>query len=512
MRRILIAILFLLVAASPSQGQMVRGTITDDATDRTIPSVLITLIDAGDRENGAGVRSDSFGTFAAHATVPGRYRIRATRIGYQPVTSDPIQLDLGSLVVLRLKMTTLAQQLVPVEIVERRRLQVSELMTSTGFDLRHRRNVGTFISAEQLAAFRRDDLREVLGSYAPDILYIEPVDGAEVLSLRSPEGGSSGCAPEIYLDGLPLSTGSPIESLSGRREAALTSLAGYAANQIHGIEIYRWAQRPPLSIAGLLGVAQVELNRTNHCGAIAVWTVKGKSRTGVPRRSGGGAGWQVIRGTVVDQDTDARITSAHVTLQNAKGKRVGDAVTVDSTGQFTIRTKNVGVFRLHAADPQFRTVSTPEFRLATDELVVLRLFVSQKQRVAAPLGIGTRLSTRDFAPEALAGFAYRRERAIVGRFFSTAPMAPGGASNVGELLGDLAGLAEGMATSDRCDPTWFVDGTIVRADDVAALRSMPLATVVGIEVYDRVEDAPELFASAATRECRIIAVWTTSAK
>ncbi len=236
MRRSFIAAIFCCgLVAAPVGAQTVRGTVTDQANDRPLGSVQISLLDETGASVGAGTRTDTVGMFVTHAGRAGRYRIRAARIGYQPVVSDPIELQLGQLLVVRMQMTTVAQQLATVRIVERRRLHASELMTAAGFDLRRSRGAGNFLDASQLAAYGAMDAREVL-RMGTSGASVQAGEFGEVLAMLK-AGNPAGCAPEILLDGLPLSSGNAMDSVSGRRASALATLAGYSADQLYGIEI-----------------------------------------------------------------------------------------------------------------------------------------------------------------------------------------------------------------------------------------------------------------------------------
>jgi hypothetical protein len=52
----------------------------------------------------------------------------------------------------------------------------------------------------------------------------------------------------------------------------------------------------------------------------------------------------------------------------------------------------------------------------------------------------------------------------------------------------------------------------VSAGEIAALEARPASTLVGVEIYQSRDDAPELFAGAASSNCRIIGLWTTDAR
>ena len=173
MLRVLVGLTAALVLVGPPlAAQTIRGTVVDADTKLPIFAVSVTLIDDAGTEVPPSVRSDSLGNFVVHAARAGLWRVKAMRIGYGPVTSDPVSLPIGGLAVVRLQMTTVAQRLLPVQVVEQRQLSANELMSTSGFDLRQRRGLGRFLSGERLAAMGHDGLREVLATQFEPVLYV----------------------------------------------------------------------------------------------------------------------------------------------------------------------------------------------------------------------------------------------------------------------------------------------------------------------------------------------------
>src|SRR5688572_25174738 len=278
-RRALLGSLVLLASAvaAPLYAQSVKGVIVDDSTQAAIEGVLVALIDGDGRELPRTVRSESGGGFIVQAHRQGSYRVRATRIGYRPVTSDPVSLNIGQLAVVRLRMVTIAQQLIAVRVVERRAMTAAELMSTTGFDLRESKGLGTFLGKERLAAMGHDGVQDILATQFQPTLYVrdDAVLG-QVIRIRQ---GRSECAPEIYLDGQLLST-SPdpmaiidssaivtemdtlrlrmsVEAEQSRVSAsqiyAMSVLANLRAVDLHGIEMYRANQTLPPSLGAWFG-------------------------------------------------------------------------------------------------------------------------------------------------------------------------------------------------------------------------------------------------------------------
>ena len=540
--RALLGSLVLLAAATaaPLHAQSVKGVIIDESNQMAIEGVLVALIDGDGREVPRTVRSDSGGAFIVHAHRPGSYRVRATRIGYRPITSDPVSLNIGQVAVVRLRMVTIAQQLIAVRVVERRPMTAAELMSTTGFDLRESKGLGMFIGTERLAAMGHDGVREILATQLQPTLYVrdDPILG-EVIRMRQ---GRSECAPEIYLDGQLLATAperNAIIDTSGLLTAmdtlrlqmrveteetrvaasqiyALSVLANLRAVDLHGIEAYRSNQIPPTSLGAWFGSTRSVLS---PCGTLAIWTKNGGGRPVVAARSRKVDGLQVIAGTVVNYDTNEPVPGVMLTLLNDARDPIGRPIRSDERGEFTIRTTRVGLLRIHAGSIGYTESTSPAFELSTDELVFVRFFVSSREALLAPLGIRARVLPTTFAITDRGGFTYRRERAGGGVFFRAEEIQASGARTLAELVRRVPGIqSSGSAPAEtitilpaddlpRCRPVYYVDGAPAAGDVEATVRALPLERMFGVEVYALPADIPSAFV-AANQNCGLIAIWT----
>jgi hypothetical protein len=516
-------VLALLAASTTSLGaQTIRGTVVDADSKLPIASVKMMLVDDAGADIMPGVRSDSLGAFALHAARAGSWRVRAMRIGYGPVVSDPVSLSVGGLAVMRLQMTTIAQRLLPVQVLERRQLSASELMSAAGFDLRESRGLGRFVSGARLAAMGRDGLHEIFATQFQPVLYVyaDPVLG-DVLRMRQ---GADQCAPEVFLDGRLLATapgvaaivdGPPpqtaldsmraqmrIESEQTRVGAdqmyALTLLSSLTANMLHGIEVYRANEVPPTSLGAWFGMTQATIR---SCGAVAVWTKAG-ARSLVTARgvTSPGNAIQVISGTLIDYDTGKPISGRSVTLLSEGRDRIGVAAVTDERGDFTLRTGRAGELRLAAGGDGYLVSTTPTFRVSANEMVVVKLFVSGRQGVLAPLGVASRVLPQHIGVNSLAGFTYRRERAQAGTFFRAADVERLGARGLGDLLRTVDGFR-----SD-CTPTYYLDGTRLTNDVQPTVGRLPIGNLFGVEAYARAADVPDIYADPAS--CAVVVLWT----
>jgi hypothetical protein len=521
-RSLPLALLFGLVSFGPRLGaQTVRGTIVVESTGLPVGSALVTLVGTDGVEIPPGVRSDTVGGFVLHAARPGRYRVKATRIGFRPLTSDIVSLGPGELVVVRLRMTTVAQELVPVRIVERRPLNLSELMSTAGYDLRQSKGVGRFVDAERLATYGLDGGGEVLrNNLRPAVEFTDGPDGT-FMWMRTPPDTRTGlpgqCLPEIYLDGSLLSE--PRDSGTGRPENAFAMLEAYPAKELYGIEVYKGSEVPPPSLGGLFGDRTFDPTKP-PCGVVAVWTKKGRKLAGNAPRGVGLSGIQVIRGTMVDFDTDKPVAGVRVTLVSETGTRLAEDVLSDSLGEFTIRTRRVGPLRLESGDLGRGPKTTPTFQLSPEELVMLKLFVSAKTPVMAPLGIRARALPASRAVTDPASFSYRRERGITGVFFGAEDIQRRGVRTLADLIRGIDGITiTGAAPSDTiamrntvlrsrptCPPAFFVNGTRLIAGVDSTVRSLAMDRLLGVEVYTLPSSVPAIHAHEVD-DCGMIGIW-----
>ena len=102
----------LLTVPAALHAQSVSGRVVDRATDRPIPATSVVA------ENGSGrvigqVLADSAGRFTVALRGAGRYRLRADRIGYQPVTSAEFDVSSAEALAVDLHLSAGAVELDP---------------------------------------------------------------------------------------------------------------------------------------------------------------------------------------------------------------------------------------------------------------------------------------------------------------------------------------------------------------------------------------------------------------
>jgi len=458
------------------------------------------------------------------------------RLGYQQALSERVNLGRGEVVTVRLVMSVVASRLAEVRVTERRQYSSRELESTVGFELRRASAVGQFLTVEELS--RLGSVSDLGRSAISGGLSLGGNVATEALEFIR---GSGSCFPEIILDGQPL-IGTPVslganaagttEMNRERAAAALTHLNAIGVENLYGVEIYRGRlgsatgtqAGPPPRLGGFL--------QGNACGLVVVWSrmqLARDSTTGVlsGRSKEATTGVQVIRGAVVDADGDIPVAGVTVTLRSPNGNQLDTPVRSDSNGEFVIRTKRVGQIRLDVgAGTATRSTVTPNFGVAPEELVIVRLFVSGKRPVSASMGIEVRALPEDYGATDLGGFSYRRERGLIGQFLGPDEIQHRRAESLGSLLRGIDGVvvsgtspADTIAMRDPfvpsaqpCRPAYMIDGARV-ANSIAdsTVRALSMSRVIGVEVYRNATETPPVY-SDAVEACGLIGIWTWGEK
>jgi hypothetical protein len=106
--------LFLAMLATPLAAQTVRGVVVD-AEARPVAGMVVSLHGSADGAARAGGLTGADGRFSIRARAPGRYTLRAERIGYQRVET-PVEVADGETVEVRLTAAVEAFVLAPLQV------------------------------------------------------------------------------------------------------------------------------------------------------------------------------------------------------------------------------------------------------------------------------------------------------------------------------------------------------------------------------------------------------------
>lgn len=134
LRMITTAALLTISTAAPLASQTIRGKLLDDRTEKPIEHASIVLIDATGETRDAAI-TDTTGNFTVRAREPGRYSLRARRIGYQSDTSPLLELNSGQVIDMDFLITVKPVELLPVTI-EEKRMRNSRQQFVAGLDVR----------------------------------------------------------------------------------------------------------------------------------------------------------------------------------------------------------------------------------------------------------------------------------------------------------------------------------------------------------------------------------------
>ena len=96
------ALVALLVApGTAARAQVVRGLVIDETSSRPIPGAVVVMLDSTGKRI-ARVLADDDGRYAVRTTLPGRYGVRAERIGFRAAAPTQVTLRAGETIELRL--------------------------------------------------------------------------------------------------------------------------------------------------------------------------------------------------------------------------------------------------------------------------------------------------------------------------------------------------------------------------------------------------------------------------
>ena len=237
--------LILVAGASPVSAQLVRGHVGDVESKLRLRAVDVALLDASGR-TAAQATSDTTGGFELRAPRSGVYRLRATLLGYSPLTSDTIALRIRETVQVAVSMSAQAISVAPLVIVTRRqgshlgefeqrraRQASGYFLTQNDIDRRPITSASTLLLGVPGVTLHRDGLRD-----RHEIL----LPSNHVAALTDPK-----CRATLYVDGRMIPDGSVDDVL-------IPAWVG-------AVEVYPRSESAPL-----------EYRLNNDCGVVLYWT------------------------------------------------------------------------------------------------------------------------------------------------------------------------------------------------------------------------------------------------
>jgi hypothetical protein len=230
-----------------------------------------------------------------------------------------------------------------------------------------------------------------------------------------------------------------------------------------------------------------------------------------------------IHGRLLDDRTGEPVADARVTLHDARGQRVGRALT-SADGAFHLRVPSPDGFTLRAERTGYARTQSAPITVVPDDTVQVELRMATDALVLAPLTVvaASRMVVRDHQ---MAGFEWRREKAPFGRFVGRDEirrMNPFHATDVLQRL-PLVRVDGGMldrsvslpvrggtfSGSRRCIPNLYVDGIPVRMTaDWTIDEIVPGRSIAAVELYHSPAFTPGEFPARQDPFCGVLVIWT----
>lgn len=240
--------LLLLAAAVPAAAQRVRGAaLTVDGAP--VADVLVEIRRVGG-ETLSPLSTDSAGRFDLILPGPGRYELRASRLGLAPIGPAELIAELGQELEIVLRMSTEPLALDPVEVTARRaaRTQMDEVRNR--IEWVKRLGTGRALDRKEIEDRQAPTLPALIATMSPRVRTIAPVTGREDILIASSRNASGVCTPDMYLDGM--------------RATGLVAHNLVTVENLEAVELY---------IGGLEAPAQY--GGGSDCGVVLFWTRRG---------------------------------------------------------------------------------------------------------------------------------------------------------------------------------------------------------------------------------------------
>lgn len=225
---------------------------------------------------------------------------------------------------------------------------------------------------------------------------------------------------------------------------------------------------------------------------------------------------QVVRGTVLDDSTEAVLEGATVALMGPAG--TGRTTVTDSTGRFTLSGRGAGEYALHVERIGYRALRTPPLILDRSDTVDVAIRVAVEAIPLAPLSIVARggPSTVDTRLKKWGYYDRRAQYSTVGtgtaHFLDIEYIRRRAPARVTDLFRDLHGVRQvnaglrttAVQTTRGCRMAVYIDGVKMRRGELD--EWVPVSSLAAVEVYP---GAPyPLQYAPSPRECGSVVVWT----
>ena len=225
---------------------------------------------------------------------------------------------------------------------------------------------------------------------------------------------------------------------------------------------------------------------------------------------------QIVRGTVVDDSTEAVLEGATVAMVGPGG--AGLTAVTDSAGRFTLLGRGAGEFSLHVTRIGYRAVTTPSLILDQSDTVDVAIRVAVEAIPLAPLTIIARggLAAVDARLKRWGYYDRRAQYSTLGtgtaHFLDIEYIRRRAPFRVTDLFRDLHGVrpvnsgprTAAIQTTRGCRMAVYIDGVKMRRGELD--EWVLVSSLAAVEVYPGgpypLQYAPN------PRECGSVVVWT----
>lgn len=222
--------------------------------------------------------------------------------------------------------------------------------------------------------------------------------------------------------------------------------------------------------------------------------------------SGGG---QVLRGHLVDSETESPIPSATIMMLRDDSVTV-DAAATDSAGFFSVETEDAGSYQLIARRIGYPATRSGNLRLARGDTLQVEFRISAGAVLLDPVVVTSR---RRPPPRDIQDFYRRAENPIFGTFMTRAEIEAAHAVRVSDLLRRIPGVqvvpvrfgVTGVLIRG-CSPAIIIDGVHARFEPSIDNLVVPME-LEGLEVYRTASQIPVQYGGLRLT-CGAIMVWT----
>lgn len=191
-------------------------------------------------------------------------------------------------------------------------------------------------------------------------------------------------------------------------------------------------------------------------------------------------------------------------------------------GTFVLRPRSAGGFVIQASAAGFATSASPVLALTPEDTVRLELRIAERSVVLAPVTV-VASSTQLMRDHQLAGFDWRRRRAVHGRFLGPDEIRRINPFYASDALQQVPFVRVQSNRFDRhvllraplgrgfCYPTLYVDGhRVVTSQEFPLDEQLSGQRLAAVEVYERAASAPPEFQGLDV-DCGVIVLWTRPA-